>query len=209
MATTLATMKKAMNMSNFAWRSSPISDLGSGAQALFHAAALRANRAAPGSARVRGFRLSSEASSAGLQVIIVRHGQSTNNLIQERVEARMRAEGLPADEAASIWMAERVHDPALSNKGEQEGTCLSAVMALPVRVGRRRERQRVLWNATDCRRIAAAAAGRELARYLGQTRGAAALVVPSPMLRAMQVSIPVHLPCQGAFEQPDRVHLRR
>ena len=54
-------------------------------------------------------------------MIIVRHGQSTNNMIQEKVEQRMRDEGLPPDEAASIWMAERVHDPALSNKGEKEG----------------------------------------------------------------------------------------
>lgn len=74
---------------------------------------------------VRDFRLSSEASTSGLQVIIVRHGQSTNNLIQERVEQRMREEGLSSDDAASIWMAERVHDPALSSKGEQEGnSCL-------------------------------------------------------------------------------------
>jgi hypothetical protein len=33
----------------------------------------------------RAFRLSSEASTPGLQVIIVRHGQSTNNLIQDKV----------------------------------------------------------------------------------------------------------------------------
>ncbi len=91
-----------------------------------YATAWRPARPAPRSAKARGFRLASEASSTGLQVIIVRHGQSTNNLIQERVEARMRAEGLPADDAASIWMAERVHDPALSSKGEHEGTCLCA-----------------------------------------------------------------------------------
>ena len=38
---------------------------------------------------------------------------------------------------------------------------------------------------------AATAAGRELARYLGKERGAASLVVPSPMLRALQTAAPI------------------
>lgn len=76
---------------------------------------------APPPAASRAFRLSSEAKEEGLHLIIVRHGQSTNNLIQLEVERRMRDEGLPASEAAAIWMSERVHDPALSDKGQQEG----------------------------------------------------------------------------------------
>ena len=95
--------------------------------------------------------LSSEAGSPGLQLIIVRHGQSTNNLIQDHVEKRMREEGLLAADAERIWLTERVHDPGLSEKGHAE----------------------------------AAAAGAELLRYLGPERGRAALVVLSPMLRAL------------------------
>jgi broad specificity phosphatase PhoE len=104
----------------------------------------------------RAFRLSSEAASAGLQVIVVRHGQSTNNLIQDEVEKRMRCDGLPPDQAAAIWMSQRVHDPALSAKGLEEASC----------------------------------AAQELGKYLG-SRGAAALVVPSPMLRALQTALPI------------------
>ena len=46
----------------------------------------------------------------------------------------------------------------------------------------------------------AAAAGAELLRYLGPERGRAALVVPSPMLRALQTAAPIvaalGCPCQ-------------
>ena len=101
--------------------------------------------------------LSSEAGSPGLQLIIVRHGQSTNNLIQDQVEKRMREEGLLAADAERIWLTERVHDPGLSEKGHAE----------------------------------AAAAGAELLRYLGPERGRAALVVLSPMLRALQTAAPI------------------
>ena len=65
----------------------------------------------------------------------------------------MRDEGLPASEAAAIWLSERVHDPPLSDKGQQEAS----------------------WAATA------------LVECLGAERGRSALVVPSPMLRALQV----------------------
>ena len=33
----------------------------------------------------------------------------------------MRDGGLSAEEAANVWLSERVHDPALSERGKQEG----------------------------------------------------------------------------------------
>ena len=89
--------------------------------ALFASASSGLAAALAPQAASRAFRLSSEAREEGLHLIIVRHGQSTNNLIQLEVERRMRDEGLPASEAAAMWMSARVHDPALSDKGHQEG----------------------------------------------------------------------------------------
>ena len=60
----------------------------------------------------------------GLKVLIVRHGQSTNNVLMERIYAEHGAKSAAAAEKA--WLTERSTDPALTAPGQAEAEAFAA-----------------------------------------------------------------------------------
>eukprot|EP00281_Chroomonas_sp_CCMP1168_P007875 CAMPEP_0206277944 /NCGR_PEP_ID=MMETSP0047_2-20121206/37143_1 /ASSEMBLY_ACC=CAM_ASM_000192 /TAXON_ID=195065 /ORGANISM="Chroomonas mesostigmatica_cf, Strain CCMP1168" /LENGTH=272 /DNA_ID=CAMNT_0053707629 /DNA_START=157 /DNA_END=975 /DNA_ORIENTATION=- len=74
----------------------------------------------------RQFRLSAETQSpAGLKLMLIRHAESQNNVLQREVEERVRLGQITPEQATKDWLAGRVTDPPLSAKGERESHLLS------------------------------------------------------------------------------------
>lgn len=65
----------------------------------------------------------------GITVLIVRHGQSSNNQLQLEVEEKMQRGQMTAEQATEEWMQKRVPDPALSDKGAREAEAVARYLA--------------------------------------------------------------------------------
>jgi broad specificity phosphatase PhoE len=61
-----------------------------------------------------------------MKVMLVRHGQSTNNIIHERINPLLQSGKITQSEHQDIWLRERTDDPPLSEKGLQEAEQLGA-----------------------------------------------------------------------------------
>eukprot|EP00960_Hanusia_phi_P027212 746700-Hanusia_phi.AAC.2 len=80
----------------------------------------------------RALRLSSSSSSPitpALRVILVRHGQSTNNVLMEELEQKRKSDSITLEEGRDRWFSERSDDPPLSQQGEQEADMLASKLS--------------------------------------------------------------------------------
>ena len=59
-----------------------------------------------------------------MRVLLVRHGQSENNVIQERLSPMLARGEISSQEMWAMWMKERFDDPALTAKGKAEAVKL-------------------------------------------------------------------------------------
>ncbi|EKX41098.1 hypothetical protein GUITHDRAFT_112831 [Guillardia theta CCMP2712] len=77
----------------------------------------------------RALRLSSSSSSPitpALRLILVRHGQSTNNVLMEELEGKRKSDSISLEEGRERWFSERSDDPPLSQRGEVEAEMLAS-----------------------------------------------------------------------------------
>mmetsp|Transcript_35433 Transcript_35433/g.101856 ORF Transcript_35433/g.101856 Transcript_35433/m.101856 type:complete len:255 (+) Transcript_35433:47-811(+) len=73
--------------------------------------------------------MTSAPSSSKLRLMLVRHGQSMNNVVQERIGPMLQRGDITAEEFTRLWMSERVDDPDLSSKGKAEAEKLGQYYA--------------------------------------------------------------------------------
>ena len=64
-----------------------------------------------------------------MRLWLIRHGQSMNNIIQEKLNPLFQRGEISAEQYNEIWLAERQDDPALSPKGIAEAAKLGAFLA--------------------------------------------------------------------------------
>ena len=55
-----------------------------------------------------------------MRVLMVRHGQSENNLMAEKIGGVPGTDALHTDEHTQQWLSQRYDDPSLTEKGQRE-----------------------------------------------------------------------------------------
>jgi broad specificity phosphatase PhoE len=61
-----------------------------------------------------------------MKLFIIRHGQTTNNVLMAGVYARRDKGEITAQQAEEEWLAQRVDDPSITEIGMEEATQLGA-----------------------------------------------------------------------------------
>ena len=69
-----------------------------------------------------------------LHVLLVRHGESTNNPLMAEIFAPVAQEAVGSEarrRAEATWLARRSSDPELTAKGRREATAMAQALAVP------------------------------------------------------------------------------
>ena len=64
-----------------------------------------------------------------MKLLIVRHGQSANNVIMHKINARRAKGEISGKEAEAEWLSDRVDDPTLTEEGLFEARQLASFYA--------------------------------------------------------------------------------
>lgn len=70
-----------------------------------------------------------------MKLLIVRHGQSANNVIMHKINARRAKGEISGKEAEAEWLSDRVDDPTLTEEGLFEARQLASFYAPVFKAG--------------------------------------------------------------------------